>query len=265
MNASTVSSAELVQRLQSPAGPVVIDVRPSPAFREAGTFIFGALRRPPGNGEVCSKELPRDREIVLYCDDGRATSPEVATAMASPGAPVRVLEGGLQGWMASGGSLLPKPQGGSTLWVTRERPKIDRVACPWLISRFVDRDASFRYVNANDVKRMAKAERAIPFDIPDVTFSHEGDHCSFDAFVKTFRLDDPALASLAVIIRGADTGHLNLAPEAAGLLALALGLSRLSADDHEVLRHGMIMYDALYLWSREGRQETHIWDPDLYQ
>lgn len=158
---------------------------------------------------------------------------------------------------------LPKPT--ASRWVTRERPKIDRIACPWLITRFIDSGAEFRFVRASDVMEVARKERGIPFDIPDTLFSHEGELCSFDAFLKVFQIEDPALVVLARIIRGADTGRLDLAPECAGLLAASLGLSRLRADDHEMLRDGLVMYDALYLWAKEGLQETHTWNPNLYR
>jgi len=165
----------------------------------------------------------------------------------------------------AGAITLPKPVGSATRWVTRERPKIDRIACPWLIARFIDRHANFRYVKAADVMEVARNERGIAFDIPDTLFSHEGELCSFDTFLKVFRIDDPALVVLARIIRGADTGRLDLAPECAGLLAASLGLSRLRADDHEMLRDGLVLYDALYLWAKEGLQETHTWNPALYR
>ena len=140
----------------------------------------------------------------------------------------------------------------STRWVTRERPKIDRIACPWLIARFIDPEAEFLYVPAGDVLSAAKETEAIPYDIPDVPFSHDGEFCSFDAFLKTYHFSDPALRQLAVIVRGADTARLDLAPQAAGLAAISLGLSRMFKDDHEMLKHGMVMYDALYAWCKGG-------------
>ncbi|MDH3513779.1 MAG: chromate resistance protein [Gammaproteobacteria bacterium] len=146
-------------------------------------------------------------------------------------------------------------------WVTRERPKIDRIACPWLIARFIDKAPEFLYVPAEDVLKVAKETGAIPYDIPGVEMSHNGELCSFDAFLEKYKLDDPALQQLAVIVRGADTSRLDLAPQAPGLMALSLGLSRLYADDHEMLRHGMVMYDALYAWCRDCQKETHGWPP----
>jgi hypothetical protein len=144
-------------------------------------------------------------------------------------------------------------------WITRERPKIDRIACPWLITRFIDREPEFLYVPTGDVLRVAAESAAIPYDIPGVELSHEGELCSFDTFLKKYALTDPALQDLAVIVRGADTDRLDLAPQCAGLLAISLGLSRNFADDHEMLKHGMVIYDALYAWCCHARGETHTW------
>ena len=146
-------------------------------------------------------------------------------------------------------------------WITRERPKIDRIACPWLIVRFIDREAEFLYVPAGDVVRIAQETGAVPYDIPGVEMSHVGDLCSFDAFLRKYQLDDPALQQLAAIVRGADTSRLDLTPQSAGLYALSLGLSKIFADDHEMLQHGMVMYDALYAWCKDCQSETHSWPP----
>jgi len=146
-------------------------------------------------------------------------------------------------------------------WITRERPKIDRIACPWLILRFIDQDAEFLYVPASEVLAVAAKTGATPYDIPGVELSHVGEQCSFDAFLAKYRITDPALVQLADIVRGADTSRLDLTPQSAGLYAISLGLSRVFADDHEMLRHGLVMYDALYAWSREGQHETHNWPP----
>src|SRR5690349_11794281 len=146
-------------------------------------------------------------------------------------------------------------------WVTRERPKIDRIACPWLITRFIDGAAEFLFVPPARVRAVARAQDAIPYDVADVELTHVGELCSFDAFLRKYRLDDPALAELAVIVRGADTARPELAPQAAGLLAISLGLSHLYRDDHEILKHGMVIYDALYAWCRHARGETHAWNP----
>ena len=135
-------------------------------------------------------------------------------------------------------------------WVTRERPKIDRIACPWLIARFIDNEPEFLYVPGDQVLKVAADTGAVPYDVPGVEMSHVGDRCSFDAFMKKHRLADPALQRLATIVRGADTSRLDLTPQSAGLHAISLGLSHNFADDHEMLRHGLVMYDALYAWCR---------------
>ena len=146
-------------------------------------------------------------------------------------------------------------------WVTRARPKIDRIACPWLIARFIDKAPEFLYVAKDQVAAVAHATGSIPYDVPGVELTHDGDRCSFDAFLVKYRLQEPALQELALIVRGADTGRLDLAPQAPGLLAVSLGLSVLFHDDHEMLRHGMVLYDALYAWLRDARGETHNWNP----
>jgi hypothetical protein len=148
-------------------------------------------------------------------------------------------------------------------WITRERPKIDRIACPWLVARFIDESPEFLFVPAGDVLRVAQQSGATPYDVPDVELSHVGERCSFDAFLAKYALDDAALAQLAVIVRGADTSRLDLAPQSAGLYAISLGLSQLYADDHEMLRHGLVMYDALYAWCRSCQHETHNWPPRM--
>ena len=146
-------------------------------------------------------------------------------------------------------------------WITRERPKIDRIACPWLVARFIDQEPEFLYVPSGDVLSVADEAQAIPYDIPGVELTHVGDLCSFDAFLKKYQLDDPALQRLALIVRGADTSRLELTPQSAGLYALSLGLSHDFADDHEMLKHGMVMYDALYAWCKHCQSESHNWPP----
>ena len=146
-------------------------------------------------------------------------------------------------------------------WVTRERPKIDRIACPWLIDRFIDDEAEFLYVPSDRVLKVAAETGAIPYDIPGVKLSHFGDLCSFDAFLAEYRLGDPALQRLAAIVRGADTSRHDLTPQSAGLFAISLGLGAVFPDDREMLRHGMIIYDSLYAWCRSLRDETHNWPP----
>jgi hypothetical protein len=148
-------------------------------------------------------------------------------------------------------------------WVTRERPKIDRIACPWLIDRFIDEEPEFLYVPPDRVLAVAKETGAIPYDIPGVELTHVGDHCSFDTFLRKYSLDDPALLQLATIVRGADTSRLDLTPQSAGLYAISLGLSAVYSDDHEMLRQGLVMYDALYAWCKSCQSETHNWPPKM--
>jgi hypothetical protein len=148
-------------------------------------------------------------------------------------------------------------------WVTRERPKIDRIACPWLVTRYIDRQPEFLYVPAGRVFEVARQTGAIPYDIPGAELSHVGELCSFDAFLNKYRLGDPALQLLATIVRGADTSRLDLTPQSAGLYAISLGLSHNFADDHEMLGHGLILYDALFAWCRSCRDESHTWPPEI--
>jgi len=147
-------------------------------------------------------------------------------------------------------------------WITRHRPKIDRVACPWLISRFIDNEAEFIFVPPSEVTAKAIELDATPFDVAGVELTHEGPLCSFDAFLSRYGLsDDEALAEIARIVRGADTARLDLAPEAAGLLAVSLGLSAMFPDDDVMLEKGFVVYDALYAWRRHAAEERHNWNP----
>ena len=262
-NAPAISVPRLQAELGGQEPPIVIDVRRSPAFREATRMLSGALHRDPDGVTSWVESLPAGGSFIAYCVHGGEVSQHVAKALGERGIAARYLEGGIEAWLTAAGALDVKPAGAATRWITRERPKIDRIACPWLIARFVDADAEFVYVPTPDVLRGARQRHAVPYDIPDVHFSHEGERCSFDAFLKHYRLRDPALAQLALIVRGADTSHLELAPQAPGLAAISLGLSRNFVDDHEMLTHGLVMYDALYRWCREGRDELHTWSPRL--
>ena len=265
MDAPAISVTSLRQSLASDRPPLVIDVRKNERFREAPDLIRGALRRDPQRIDDWGKTLPSASTVVVYCVHGHEVSQGAAKALDGAGIAASYLEGGIEHWRADGGALAAKPKDSSTRWVTRERPKIDRIACPWLVRRFVDPEAEFLYVPTPDVKRVAQEKQAVPYDIPDVEFSHDGELCSFDAFVMKFNLRDPALEELAVIVRGADTGRLELAPQAAGLAAISLGLSLNYQNDHEMLERGMIMYDALYAWCKKGKDEVHTWNPDVYR
>jgi rhodanese-related sulfurtransferase len=262
---SSISPSNLRTEIAGKVPPIVIDVRRRPAFLEADAMVCGALRREPEDVRGWAKSLPKASAVVVYCVHGREVSQAAAAALNEAGISTRYLEGGLEGWKEADGQLDHKPRGSATRWVTRERPKIDRIACPWLIARFVDPDAEFIYVPSKEVLSAAREKDAVPYDIPDVHFTHDGELCSFDAFLKHYRLEDPALRDLALIVRGADTARLDLAPQAPGLAAISLGLSRNYQDDHEMLKHGMVMYDALYRWCREGKEEVHTWNPQAYR
>ncbi len=148
-------------------------------------------------------------------------------------------------------------------WITRERPKIDRIACPWLIKNFVDKEGEFIYVPKEDVFSKAKEFNAIPYDTPGAEYSHEGDFCTFDYIIKKHNLVDPALQQIALIVRGADTDNFKLAPQAAGLWAVSAGLSYNFRNDHEQLAVGMKIYDALYSWAKYVPDEKHMWSPKI--
>ncbi len=255
-----ITPAALRQSLASANPPIVVDVRKEPTYLGAPDLIRGALRRDPAGVNQWKPTLPAAASVVVYCVHGHEVSQSVAKALGA-----KYLEGGIESWRESGGEVAAKPMNSSSRWVTRERPKIDRIACPWLIRRFIDPKAEFLYVPTPEVKAVAKTREAVPYDIPDVEFSHDGEYCSFDAFLKYFNLKDPALSELALVVRGADTNHLDLAPQAAGLAALSLGLSINFQDDHAMLERGMVMYDALYVWCKKGKAEVHTWNPDLYR
>ena len=248
---ASITPAALQLALRSSNPPLVVDVRKNPAFLDAPDMIRGALRRDPSKLGT----LPASDNMVVYCVHGHEVSQGVAKTLGA-----RYLAGGIEHW---DGERMVKPVGAPTRWVTRERPKVDRIACPWLIRRFIDPDAEFLYVPAAEVLSTAKARAAIPYDVPDVEFSHVGGRCSFDAFIYRYHLTDPALAELATIVRGADTNRPELAPQSAGLVSLSLGLSSIFADDHAMLEHGMVMYDALYAWCASTKNEVHTWNPAL--
>jgi len=240
--------------------PLVIDVRRAARYDEAREVIAGAIRRDPEAIEQWWATLELARPIVAYCVHGHEVGRNAAAYLRDRGYPASFLEGGIEGWIAAGKPVSPKPSA-PTVWVTRERPKIDRIACPWLIRRFIDPDARFLYVPPTEVLKVAAETGATPYDVPGVEFTHVGERCSFDRFIEKFKLEDAALAKLADIVRGADTGRLDLAAPAAGLFAISLGLSAMIADDQQVLRYGMLVYDALYVWLVGLQTETHGWPP----
>jgi rhodanese-related sulfurtransferase len=244
--------------------PVIVDVRSDDDFNVDPLLIPGSIRRDAASVETWGPALA-DNAVVVSCRDGRAMCQGVSAWLRHQGIQALTLDGGFEAWR-SGGNLLTRAAAipardasGRTVWVTRERPKIDRIACPWLIRRLVDPEAVFLFVEASEVASVAERCRATPFDVEGVFWSHRGDTCTFDTMLTEFGLKSTALDRLAAIVRGADTARLDLAPQAAGFLAVSLGLSRLFDDDPAQLDAGMTLYDAMYLWCRDAAHETHNW------
>jgi len=262
---NAISADRLVKRIGTTDGPVIVDVRAAGDFAADPRLIPGAIRRDHATVADWAGAFA-GRSVVVVCQQGHKLSEGVAAWLRQAGADAELLEGGALGWSAAGypmvpeAALPPRDAQGRTVWVTRARPKVDRIACPWLIRRFVDPNAVFLFVTPSEVAGVAERFAATPFDVEGVRWSHAGDKCTFDAMVDAFGLGaHPALRHLATIVRGADTARPDLVPEAAGLLAVSLGLSRLYADDLEQLGAGMLVYDALYRWCRDARGEKHDW------
>ena len=258
---NSISPHELYAAIGTGSAPTVIDVRRDAAFDADDRMLVSARRQPPGEAEKWGHDLP-SRPVVVYCAHDHEVGQQAAAALRGAGIDARYLEGGIARWAELGLPLRKNFANPSGSWVTRERPKIDRIACPWHIRRFIDPEASFLYVPTERVFDVAATAGATAYDIPGAEpFSHVGELCSFDAFLRVYEIRDTALDTLAVIVRGADTARLDLAPQAAGLLALSLGLSANFRDDHAMLEHGLVMYDALYAWCRTCQGETHNWTP----
>src|SRR5258707_2271156 len=251
----SISPEILYARLGSDAAPIIVDVRRDADFAGAETLVADAFHRSPDHVEQWRTDLPGGRQIVTYCIHGREVSQGVAAALRLMGVEANFLEGGLADWTEQG--LPTRRNIGATpsKWVTREHPKIDRIACPWLVKRFIDSNAEFIYVPADQVLAVAERTGATPYDVDGVAFTQEGERCSFDAILRAYEIEDPALDRLAMIVRGADTSRHDLAPECDGLFAISRGLSANFPDDHAMLKHGMVMYDALYTWCRMQQAE----------
>ena len=265
MMAACISPEDLYAEMRKFPGPQVIDVRRAEPYAAAATSLPGALRRDPDPTSIAAwaGALEPHRDVVVACVYGHNVGETTAAALAARGLNARYLAGGIAEWANLGLPLAPKPTKPS-VWVTRERPKVDRVACPWLLRRFVDPDARILYVAPADVTAVAAETGGTAFDIPGAPYTHHGENCSFDAFVQRHRPNDPALARLATIVRGADTERPDLHPASGGLFASALGMSALFGnDDRATLRHAMVLYDALYLWCRDAQQEAHRWPPAM--
>jgi rhodanese-related sulfurtransferase len=257
----SLSPSDLYARLGTASAPIVVDVRRPADFATAGELIISAVHRAPDEVERWRKDLPSGRQVVVHCVRGHQVSQGAAAALRAAGVDASYLEGGIAGWIASGLPTYRTKGATPGKWVTRERPKIDRIACPWLIQRFIDPQAEFIYVSAKDVLDVAKETGGTPYDIDGVEFTHEGERCSFDTILRIYGIKDAALDHLAEIVRGADTSRHDLSPQCGGLFAISLGLSANFPNDHEMLGHGMVMYDALYTWCRKLQAETHNWPP----
>lgn len=265
----SVSPTELATQLRGATAPLIVDVRKTEAFAASTYLLSGALRRDPLQVAQWATTLPVAASVLVYCIHGHEVGHDTMTALRQRGINASFLQGGIEAWREQTLPLVAKPAGNGTRWVTRERPRIDRIACPWLVRRFVDAGAQFLYVPTDQVAAVAQREVAMTYDVgPHVAstlFTHDGEQCSFDAFIKHHRLaQDAALLRLASIVRGADTDRLDLAPQCAGLVAVSLGMARTHTDDHAMLESLMPVYDALYAWCRDavaGQDEKHTWKP----
>ena len=261
---TSISSDKLTRLIGTARAPTLIDVRIEEDFAADPRLIPGATRRSHRDLQDWAPRLT-GQSVVVICQKGLKLSEGTAAWLRQSGVAAETLEGGHLGWTESQkpavpAEKIPKRDGrGRTVWVTRERPKIDRIACPWLIRRFIDPAAVFLFVKSSEVEAVADRFEATPFDIENVFWSHRGELCTFDVMVKEFGLSTPPMERLATMVRAADTARLDLSPEAPGLLAASLGLSRMFDDDLEQLDAGMLLYDALYRWCRDATGETHNW------
>jgi rhodanese-related sulfurtransferase len=264
-----ISVSQLARLIGTPDAPVIIDVRIQADIDLDPTLIPSAFFCPPSHLESLFPRLSAKRRVVFVCQKGLKLSQGAAALLRSAGFQAESLAGGTLAWQAAGEVALPLSalsannlsrlaQGLGTRWVTKQRPKVDRIACPWLIRRFIDPHAVILFVAASEVMAVADKFSATPFDVDDADLAHREYQCSFDSMLAHFNLTTAPLQQLASIIRSADTNRLELAPESAGLLAISLGLSRLYRHDEAQLEAGMVIYDALYHWARDAVHESHL-------
>jgi rhodanese-related sulfurtransferase len=260
----TITASQLSRLIGLPDAPAILDLRTDEDHAADPRLLPASFRRDARTVAAWAGDYA-GRSVVVVCRRGLKISQGAAAWLRHGGVRAEVLEGGFEAWAADGNPLLrpdrvpPRDAQGRTVWVTRARPKIDRVACPWLVRRFVDPGAVFLFVAPSEVPAVAERFGATPFDVEDVFWSHRGEGCTFDAMVEEFGLRSDALDRLALIVRGADTARLDLAPQSAGLLAASLGFSRMFRDDLAQLDAAMGLYDAFYRWSRDAVAETHNW------
>lgn len=259
-----ISVTTLSRLIGTPDCPVLLDVRTDEDFNEDPRIIPGSRRHAYSDVASIANEL-KNKSVIVYCQKGLKISQGAAAILRCEGVRAEVLQGGHFAWRDANLAMvltsnLPKQDAqGCTVWVTKHRPKIDRIACPWLIRRFVDPNARFLFVAPSQVSNVAERFNATPFDIHDTFWSHRGDHCTFDTMIEEFGIQNDALNRLALIVRAADTNQHSLAPEAQGLLAVSLGLSRMYQDDLSQLEAGISIYDAFYRWARDATEEGHDW------
>jgi rhodanese-related sulfurtransferase len=259
-----ITASQLSRLIGTHEAPRILDVRTEEDFAADPRGLPGSVRRDFRSVADWANEISPG-PVAVVCQRGLKLSQGVAAWLRHHGTSAESVEGGFEAWAASGGLLVrpdrlpPRDARGRTVWVTRSRPKVDRIACPWLIRRFVDPAAVFLFVAPSEVEAVADRFGATPFDVEGVFWSHRGELCTFDVMVEEFGLASEPLARLSTIVRGADTARLDLAPEAAGLLAASLGLSRMYREDLAQLDAAMGLYDAFYRWARDARAETHNW------
>jgi rhodanese-related sulfurtransferase len=259
-----ITVQQLSRLVGVPNAPTLIDVRTDEDYAADPRLVPASHRRDFRTCQAWAGEH-QGQTVIVVCQKGAKLSQGVAAWMRHAGIDAQTLEGGFEAWRTAGQQLVrtdklpPRDELGRTVWVTRARPKVDRIACPWLIRRFVDPGAVFLFVAPSEVVPVAERFQATPFDIDGVFWSHRGASCTFDTMIEEFRLKSEPLARLAAIVRGADTAAPDLAPQAAGLLAASLGSSRMYRDDLEQLDAAMALYDAFYRWCRDASEETHNW------
>jgi rhodanese-related sulfurtransferase len=259
-----INPGQLARLIGTQDAPLIIDVRTDEDQAVAPSSLPASIRRDYRTVATWAKAYV-GRSVVVVCTHGAKLSQGVAAWLRHAGAQAEYLEGGFAAWSAAKALLVqpahvpPRDAEGRTLWVTRTRPKIDRIACPWLIRRFIDPDPVFLFVAPAEVHAVAERFGTTPFDVEGAFWSHRAEHCTFDVMVEEFGLRSEPLARLALIVRAADTDRLDLAPQAAGLLAASLGLSRMHRDDLAQLDASLTLYDAFYRWARDATGEAHHW------
>ncbi|MFT5421848.1 MAG: rhodanese-related sulfurtransferase [Candidatus Endobugula sp.] len=258
-----ITVAQLARLIGTSTCPIIIDVSIDEDF-DLDPYLIPTAKRYPHTKITDDVTALQGKKVIVVCQKGLKLSAGAAALLRSKGVDAESLEGGNYGWRDAGqpripAANIPFTSAGSTVWVCAHRPKIDRIACPWLIRRFVDPEASFLFVPPAEVEAVGEKFDATAFDTVGGFWSHRGEQCSFDTMIEEFELTTEPLLHLSHIVRAADTDRLDVVPEAAGLLAASLGLSRIYRDDLEQLEAGLLLYDAFYRWARDARKEEHIW------